>query len=333
MKRDLPAYVYRRKGGLLYFERRGLKSQRIRAEPGTSAFALEYAKILNAAPKVTERRSFNQLVASYRKSDRYKRLAPRTQKDYEKVLAWVIDKLGPLPADKLQRKDAIRARDTNAGTQRFANYIVQVLRVLIEHAIDEGWREDNPVKGVALLKSTRAPREAWPSDRVTAFRKEADGRALLIFEMCLGTGQRIGDVLRMRWDDIEGEGIKVQQGKTGARLWVPFTPQLRDVLARTPRAGLTICAWGKAGKPTSYRGAAQLVLAVRKEIGAEAYDLHGLRYTAAAELAALGCSDELIMSVTGHKTHAMVAKYAGPARQKARAEQVQVEREQNRGRT
>ena len=67
-------------------------------------------------------------------------------------------------------------------------------------------------------------------------------------------------------------------------------------------------------------------MAVRKRIGAEAYDIHGLRYSAAAELAALGCNDELIQSVTGHQTRAMVAKYAGPARQKTRAKEAQEKR-------
>lgn len=66
----------------------------------------------------------------------------------------------------------------------------------------------------------------------------------------------------------------------------------------------------------------KVIVAVRKQIGAEAYDIPGLRY-AAAELAALGCSDELIASVTGHSTTAMVVKYAGPERQKARAKEAQ----------
>ncbi|MCL4068756.1 tyrosine-type recombinase/integrase [Pseudomonas sp. GX19020] len=89
-------------------------------------------------------------------------------------------------------------------------------------------------------------------------------------------------------------------------------------MATTDKIGVTICAWGR-GKPTSYRGAADLITAVRREIGAEAFDIHGLRYSAAAELAAVGCSDELIAAVTGHATGAMVRKYAGAARQKVRA--------------
>lgn len=330
MKRELPAYIYRRKGGLLYFERRGEKSQRVHAAPGTPEFAMEYARLLNAVPAATTAKTFRALVKSYRRSGRYVRLAPRTRQDYEKVLGWVLDKLGDLPAHKMQRKDVIRARDANASTVRFANYIVQVLRVLMEHAIDEGWRQDNPAKGVPLLKSDRAPRMAWPQDLVDAYRAVATGRALLIFELCIGTGQRIGDVLRMRWEDIEGEGINVRQGKTGAFLWVPFTPHLGAVLAASDRVGETICAWGKKGKPTAYRGAAELVMAVRRAIGGEKYDLHGLRYTTAAELAALGCSDALIMAVTGHKTQAMVAKYAGPVRQKTRAIEAQGRREQTK---
>jgi len=323
MKRQLPPHVYLKKG-VLYFQRRGWDTTRIAAKPHTPEFAREYAILLGGSkPVYAGQATFTALVVSYVKSHKYTDLAPRTKTDYSAVLEWVKEKLGPLPVDKMQRKDVIRAQTANAATVRFANYIVQVIRILMEHAIDQGWRIDNPAKKVALLKSGRAPREAWPRDMVEAYRATATGRALLVFELCIGTGQRIGDVLRMGWADMDGDGINVRQGKTGARLWVPLTPRLRAVLASTARIGLTLCAWGPAGKPTHYRTAADMVMAVRVEIGAEAYDLHGLRYTAAAELAAAGCSDELIMSVTGHRTKAMVERYSGPERQKTRAKLAQ----------
>lgn len=323
MKRELPAHVYRKPNGI-YFQRRGWASVRMQSEPGTKEFALEYATILNGALTlpVPTSRTFTALVQSYVQSPRYRNLAPRTGRDYDKVLEWVKAKIGSLPVDKMQRKDVIRARDANAATLRFANYIVQVLRILFEHAIDQGWRDDNPAKGVSLLKSGAPARQPWPEEKIAAFRATATGRTLLIFELALGTGQRIGDVLKMRWSDIEGDGIHVTQGKTGARLWVPFTPHLRATLAATPKIGVTICAWG-LGKSTAYRGAADLIMGVRVKIGAEAYDIHALRYSAAAELAAAGCSDELIAAVTGHTTGAMVRKYAGSARQKVRAIEAQ----------
>lgn len=325
-KRALPAHVYDKKG-VLYFQRRGWPTVRISAAAGTPEFALEYAALLNGARTlpVDSVRNFNALVADYVRSPRYRKLAQRTAKDYDKVLEWTKSRLGTLPVSGMQRKDVIRARDANAETLRFANYIVQVLRILFEHAHDLGWRNDNPAKGVSLLKSERAGREPWPSDKIEAFRAAAGEHARLIFELCLGTGQRIGDVLKMRWSDVAGDGINVVQGKTGAVLWVPFTRQLRAVLSSTPKIGVTICAQGR-GKPTTYSAASHRIMFVRKEIGAEAYDIHSLRYSAAAELAEAGCSDELIAAVTGHATAAMVRKYSGPIRQKVRAIEAQERR-------
>ena len=66
-----------------------------------------------------------------------------------------------------------------------------------------------------------------------------------------------------------------------------------------------------------------MIMSVRRQIDAEDYDIHGLRYSAASELAAEGCSDELIAAITGHTTASMVRKYAGTARQKVRAIEAQ----------
>jgi integrase len=323
MKRGLPPYVYPKKGAI-YFQRRGFPTVRITSAQGTPEFHAEYARLLaGERPIYAGPRVFSALVREYVASPKYRNLSIRTVQDYDKVLEWVTAKLGPLPVAAMQRKDVIRAQSTNADRVRFANYIVQVLRILFEHSIDLGWRKDNPAKGVSLITSSKPAREAWPQGLVDAFRAKAEGRTLLIFELCIGTGQRIADVLKMRWGDIEGDCIMVKQGKTGAKLAIPITPRLGFILAATPRIGLTMCAWGPAGKPTLYRTAADLIMAVRRQIGAEGYDIHGLRYFAAAELAEAGCSDELIMAITGHRTIAMVAKYAGPARQRSRAQEAQ----------
>lgn len=330
-KRNLPAHVRRRVSAsgkeYLYFMR-GNRSVAMKERPGSPEFALEYARLLTDQPDTSGPRTLARLVTAYRKSAGFKNLAPRTQADYEKVMAYVDAKMGALPADRMQRKDVIRARDTNADSVRFANYIVQVLRVMFEFSIDLGWRDSNPAKGVGLLKSTGTGREPWPADKIAAYRATAKGRALLIFELCIGTGQRIGDVLRMQWNDLADNGINVRQGKTGARLWVPLPAETLAAVTSARRYGLTICAQPN-GRPTSYRGAADMVMDVRKKIGAEAYDLHSLRYTKAADMAASGCSDDEIQSITGHTTKAMVRKYAGPVRQIAQAKRAARKLERN----
>lgn len=318
MKRDLPAFVYRKgRRGYLYFTRNG-QTQRIHAAPGTPEFAAEYAVLLRGRAPVPATRTFAALIASYKRSERYARLKPRSRADYDRILAFVADRIGDLDPSRMQRRHILDYQAENAGAVRFANYLVQVLRILFEHAIDRGWRQDNPAKGVSLLKSATPPRQPWPADLVAAYRATATGTALLVFELCLGTGQRIGDVLRMRWNDLDAGGVNVRQGKTGAQLWVPLTASLRAVLAQTPRRGLTIVA-NPDGRPMAYKTAQGHVMRVRAQIGAQAHDIHALRHTAASELAALGCSDELIQAVTGHSSARMVAHYAGAARQRARA--------------
>ena len=333
-KRALPAHVYDKKG-VLYFQRRGYKTTRIKAEAGTPAFALEYAALLNGATVAPEgrKRTIKALVAEYIASKKYRDLAPRTAKDYDKVLAWIVGRFGEVEAKMVRQQDIVRAQDKQAGKMRFANYIVQVFRVVLGWGVRIGWLTENPAKGIAMLETKAEKRQPWPQAVIERYRTAATGRALLIFELCLGTAQRIGDVLNMRWSDIDGDGLLVRQSKTGAALWVPITPRLQSVLDATPRIGETICAHGKDGRPLKYSAASQAVRDVRDAIGARAYDIHGLRYSATAELAEAGCSDELIASITGHKTTLMIAKYAGPARQKARAKEAQRMRGTNQERT
>ena len=330
MKRHLPAHCYLRKrsGGreYVYFERGG-KSTRIAEDPGTPAFALAYAKLLNGVTVIPTKRDFKALVKSYQASKRYRALARRTALDYDRVLTWVVAKLGDLPVAGMERKDVIRARDANEATVRFANYIVQVLRILMEHAIDVGWiaAGANPAKGVPLIATTREGRQPWPADLIKAYRAESKGRARLIFEVLLGTGMRPGDALKARWDDLSDGGIYVTQGKTRKRIWVPLTPALRAVMDATPRKGLTICAQDN-GRPTSYRGAADLVMKVRAKIGAEAFDLYSLRHTTASELLAAGCSDEQVAAVLGHSSSRTVPIYTATVRQMSRAKEAMEKR-------
>ena len=324
MKRDRPKYVYEKPGGL-YFWRRPGAAVKMQAEPFTDAWWAEYAKLLKGTPPPPRGKTFRALIASYKRSARFEKLKPRSRADYEKVLTFIEERLGGQEVSKVRRHHVVAWRDQNSG--RFADYLVQVLRVLFEHAVDQGWRDDNPAKGVQTVYRPSGTRKAWPEDLVQAARETATGDTLLLFEILVGTGQRIGDVLRMKWSDIAGDAIYVGQSKTGEELWVPFTDRLREALREAPRRGETILT-SKRGGPLSYRAAADRMRKLREAIGAgEAHDTHALRYTTTAELAALGCDDELIMSVTGHRTKAMVAKYAGPARQRVRAIEAQKRRQ------
>ncbi|MFK7745501.1 MAG: tyrosine-type recombinase/integrase [Roseobacter sp.] len=325
-KRELPKHVYRQRNGI-YFQRRGWPSRKFESEFGTPAFWKEYADILATKdqPKVISSRSFTALIKSYRASPRYRNLKPRTGLDYDKHLDFFVSIMGDRNPARLQRKDVIRMRDANAEKAYFANYALRVLRVLMEHCIDLGWRDDNPARGVPELKSQkRAEREPWPRELLDAYRQACPvgTRERLVMELCVGTGQRIGDILEMRWSDIEDGSVFVRQNKTKKELWVPILPELQTALDAASRHSVFILTNEQGSNRWSYRGASAAVRKVREQIGALPYDIHSWRYNAACELLEAGCGDDLIAAVTG-QSPAMVQHYTKKVRQRIRAAQAQ----------
>lgn len=344
MKRELPKYVYRMgRGNHPHFRwPRGSRPIRMQAEPGTLAFQKEYTLLLANAQReiapVKDSHKMSGLIQSYQKSDRWNNLSDRTKRDYEKVLAFWREKTGDKDVRCFERRHIIAAMEANKDAVRFANYLMQVARILFEHSIDIGLRTDNPAKGIRSIKmpkTKKLDREPWPAEKIAAFRAsyDYDTRERLLFELCLGTGQRIGDVLEMEWRDIEGDAIRLTQNKTGKGLLVPLISELRKALAahRAINAGLSrqsmylLTNLHRTG-PWSYRGASQAIRNAREAVGALKWDIHSLRHSAATELFEVGCDVPMISAVTG-MSEKMVKHYTASANQFHLAKIAQIRRE------
>lgn len=330
-KRALPPNVYRTKG-VLYFAKRakgGGKATWVRMEtqfpdgqPVPFALHQERERLLSQPEPVAPGQDIAAVIRAYKAHRKFARLAARTRQDYEKHLTFLDAKIGGLDPRAIERRHVISWLDTwgKASAHR-ANYRMRVLRIVLEHAIDMGMLPTggNPAKGVSELAYDKRERESWPVHLVQAFRDASEGETLLLFEMLIHLGQRIGDTRQMRWSDYDGQAFHIQQGKTKTKLWLPVPPVLKAMLDTRPRAALYIFPNRPVTGPLSYRGAHDRIMKVRKQIGAEAYDIHALRHTRASELAAAGHDDATIMSITGHKSVSALRIYTEEARQKARA--------------
>lgn len=343
--RELPSYIHRRKrDGVLFFRKRaGGKIVEVRLEtqfpdgaPVPFSLYQERERLLNDPAPVAPGKDLAAVVRHYMASPGYTSLKPRTRADYEPHLAYITDKLGHLLPAQIARHHVIAwlPKWAEKTTPHKANYRLRVLSIVMEHSRDMGLlpqSHENPSRGVKALKYEKRDRQPWPELLVAAFRKAYayDTRERLCFELLLGTGQRIGDVLLMQWAHIEGDEIRVTQGKTGKPLHVPITPHLRAALDAASRPGLFILAkdMTKTSRPGPwiYKTAADSMRKARAAVGAMDYDLHALRYTACAELLRAGCSDELIASVTG-QSRQMVEHYTRHLRQRVRAREAQSRR-------
>lgn len=330
-KPALPYLEVRRKGTSAYWYFRRGKGPTVRLpDPDAPGFLAAYDEAKKERRRETGKTTIAALIRSYSDSPRWEDLAPRTRADYRKVLIHIEASAGMHDVTVITRPAVLTARDNNRHRARFANYLVQLYSVLCEHAVDIGWLPRNPIRGTKLLKLKGDGYPPWPAKAIDAYRAAATGRAALICDLCLGTGQRIGDVLKMRWSDIEAGGINVRQNKTAATVWLPFTPRLARALSAAPRDGLTIIA-GEHGKSVSYRAASASVMAARRSSGTTAWSIHGWRSNAASELYEAGCTDAQVQAITGHKSAVQARKYGRGARQKLLAAEAQGHRERTGG--
>ncbi|MEY8841938.1 tyrosine recombinase XerC [Cribrihabitans sp. XS_ASV171] len=340
-KKTLPRYVYEDRGYIRFIRRARGQSVMMKEEPFSDEFWEHYRQLVKGREPTPSKRNFETLILSYYESDAFKKLKPRTQADYRKYITHIRKVWGTKDPAKIERHHIYALHKANAEHWRQANYLVQVMVILLNHASLIGFikkEHGNPAKGIPLFKQKSDGWEPWPDDVRAEFEAVATPRARLVYELCIGTGQRIGDVLKMRWNHIKGGEWDFTQGKGDKPMWIPFTDRLSAYLANVEKKGLTVITDAQ-GRPVSYRTVAQEMRKVKAEMqhpGATKYVTHGLRKNATIELYRAGCDDEMVKAVTGHSGVEMLKKYGGPIRQRELATRAQDARnrfEQNRKET
>lgn len=340
-KKSLPKYVYQDRGYVRFIRRARGVSVMMHEEPGTPEFWDHYNRLLKGREPIPSKRTFEALALSYFESDGFKKLKPRTKADYRHYIEHIRAIWGDRDPRKIETQHIYELHRANADHWRQANYLVQVMVVLLNHARLIGFllkEHANPAKGIPLFKQEGEGWEPWPDDVRAEFEAIAGPRARLIYELCIGTGQRIGDVLKMRWDHIKGDEITIMQGKGDKGLTILLTNRLLAYLSQVRKTGLTIVTDAN-GAPAVYRTIAQemrVVKAKMKHPDAKRYVTHGLRKNATIELYQAGNLDELVKAVTGHSSTEMLKKYGGAVRQISLAREAQQARnraEQNKDRT
>ncbi|GGH53128.1 hypothetical protein GCM10011341_18300 [Frigidibacter albus] len=330
-------YLWDHPSGRVYF-RRGKLLVRMLAPEGTAEFDAQYWEIMTGK-RAEAKRSWSALIEVVRGSDEWANHSPRYRKDLEPVFAYLVEKMGKQDVARLTQADIYDAMDANRHRIRFANYIATAISMLCKVAVRKRWRLDNPAIGItpkAMPKAKKKPHVPWPDWAVEKFRAEAKELALLVFEIGVGTVQRPGDWPGFTWGDCELEGdglLRLRQNKTDVPLELPCTEALKQALESakaklpfTPLPSRPILCTPSGGR-MGYRYIADMMLKERKRLGLEAFDLHALRYRGVKELAWAGCDDDEIASYSGHTTKAMIAKYAGEARQQMRARQARLKRQ------
>jgi len=313
--------VYRDRHGNVrrYFRRRGQKDLPLKGEPGTTDFMLAYQAAFGTTASMvdeTKAGTFARLIADYCRSVAFANLKPASQKLYRSVLDRIAERHGHRLVRDARRSDARKMiEEIGAAKPAMANITRAVLRLLMQYAVETELRLDNPVAGIKAYRT--GTRHTWTDDELSQFEQRwpLGTRERLAFALLLYTGQRGGDIVKMRRSDLSEGLIRVVQEKTGAELSIPLHPALMAAIKAAPAKGLTLI--GDAHGRAIQR--ATLTLMMRKAValaGLPEHCLpHGLRKAIMRRLAESGSSAKEIAAISGHRTLKEIERYTAAADQ------------------
>jgi integrase len=191
------------------------------------------------------------------------------------------------------------------------NRPLQLLRHLLRLACSR-WETLARVPVIALEKERARDRFLTPEEAtrlLDACRASKNTDLADIVELAVFTGLRRGDVISLRWTDVERAGgqIVLQRQKDDAPHNVPLNAHSDAVLARRAKKAAKGATFVFPAQTwDAYRGAWDGAL-IRSKLA----DLHfhDLRHTFGSWLAQAGCTAKEIQAALGHRTLAMTNRY------------------------
>jgi len=173
---------------------------------------------------------------------------------------------------------------------------------------------ENPAKEVKLMKEdNQRTRTLLPEEEVKLM--EAAGavspylRSLIL--LALNTGARLGEILNLRWKDVDPVKnlLTFVKTKNGHSRSVPLNRKAQEVIEELRRRS--------TGKEYLFPGATVPSVEwhfrkVRETAGIPDFRFHDLRHSFATRLASLGSDAFVLKELLGHRTMAMTARYINP---------------------
>lgn len=204
-----------------------------------------------------------------------------------------------------------------------------MLSAVLTYAAQKGRIRENPLKGFERIYSGDRSEMIWTAGDVAAFMNTAPLELQQALILAIHTGQRYGDLIRLRWADYDGENVSLKQNKGKARVTIHASKALRRMLDGMKRRGPYILT-RKDGRPwftekndkelTKQWRAHMVACGLRSEnysdlprsVQSKYLRFNDLRGTAVMLLSEAGNGIPQICGVTGHTLESatrIIAKY------------------------
>jgi integrase len=313
---------YNKKAGIIfrYFRRPGSKRLRLPGMPGSPEFNEAYERALAGLPAAigadrTKAGSVSAAIVAYYTSLEFRSLTGGTPAMRRAILERFRARHGDKPIALLPQK-TIAIALSQMGPFAARNWL-KAIRHLMQFAVTQGMREDDPTQGIRLPRVKSTGIYSWEEADIAAYEvaHPIGSKARLALALPLYTAQRRSDVIRMGRQHIRAGVVTVRQQKTGVTLAIPVHSDLQAIIDATAGDHLTLLVT-KTGKPYAPNDFSEQFREWCDAAGLpKECSVHGLRKAACRRLAEAGCSASEIGAISGHATLSELQRYTKAADQ------------------
>ncbi len=204
-----------------------------------------------------------------------------------------------------------------------ANRLFTLLKIMFKVAIQQGWIKIHPMQWLSKPGGSEPPRKRYLSDEeiktLWPYFDKLTPNPRDILKLGLLTAQRPGEVMSMRWEDIEFENAIWRQNNTknGSTNLVPLSPQVKAILLTRKPENTGDVEWVFPSNYNRSKGAnqgrAKSTKSARKKLktlsGVEDWTAHDLRRTARTIMSRLQIKQHIRERVLNHAQGGILGVY------------------------
>ena len=301
------------KGRTYYYFGRGRNAVRLPDDPDSIEFLEKVAELRREIGRPAKE-TLQTLANDYSRSPEFEALKPDTQQINLHILRKLTKStLASMPVkavnDPKSRKHFIAWRNSMRSTPRTADMAIAVIRRLFSWAIDQGAMTHNPVLAVGKIHRSDRSDILWTENDIELTRLRFPKQLLDPVMLALWTGQRRGDLVSLRWSDVDGDYIRLTQQKTNAKVQIYICASLREILDGIERQGPMILTNSRGVPWTPHGLTSSIGKAVTRFKLSQGIRLHDLRETFEQRCREAGCTESEIYSVTGRAMEGSARSY------------------------
>lgn len=171
---------------------------------------------------------------------------------------------------------------------------------------------ENPVKEVQYFPERPGDMRILSEEEINLLINATDGHLRSIITVALNTGMRKGEILNLRWSDIDfmDSFIYVRQTKSGYMRKIPMNDVVRETLKKTKIESEYVFSNPKTNGPIT--NVTKPFSKVREKIGIPELRFHDLRHSFATIAVQKGIDLVTVKEILGHFDITMTVRYCHP---------------------